>query len=68
MGPKLVLKPKKWIQKAIKVKEKGALHKTLGIPVGQKIPMAKLKQALRSPDLTTRRRAQLAVNLRKSHS
>jgi hypothetical protein len=34
---------KKWIQKAIK--HPGALHKSLGVPAGQKIPANKLAKA-----------------------
>lgn len=34
---------KKWIQGAIK--EKGALHRDLGVPQGQKIPAKKIAKA-----------------------
>ena len=37
-----------WIQKAIKPKTKGALHKALHVPEGQKIPAKKL--AVKSTD------------------
>lgn len=53
---------KKWIQKAIK--KPGALHKTLGVKEGDKIPTAKLKQAEYSKNATTRRRANLAETLK----
>lgn len=46
-------------------KNKGLLHKTLGIPVGEKIPVAKLQEAARSSDETVRKRAQFALNARK---
>lgn len=36
-------KPKKWIAGAIK--NKGALHRELGVPRGKKIPTGKLKSA-----------------------
>jgi hypothetical protein len=35
--------PKNWIAGA--TKNKGALHKNLGVPAGEKIPAAKLKAA-----------------------
>jgi hypothetical protein len=55
----------KWIQKAhIK---KGALHKSLGVPEGEKIPTAKLKKAEHSKDPKTKKRAQLAETLKKMH-
>lgn len=46
-------------------KNKGLLHKTLGIPLGEKIPVAKLQEAARSSDETVRKRAQFALNARK---
>lgn len=56
---------KKWIQKAIK--HPGALHKTLGVKKGQKIPASKLKKAEHSKNPTTRKRAHLAETLKKMH-
>lgn len=56
---------KKWIQGAIK--HPGALHRTLGVPAGQKIPAKKLAQAAKSKNPTTRRRAALAKTLKKMH-
>lgn len=53
----------KWIQKAIK--HKGALHKTLHVPEGKKIPESKLKKAEHSKNPTTRKRAVLAETLKK---
>jgi len=35
----------KWIQKALPPSSKGKLHKKLGVPMGKKIPTAKLKKA-----------------------
>lgn len=55
----------KWIQAAIK--HKGALHKSLGVPEGKKIPASKLKKAEHSKNPTTRKRAVLAETLKKIH-
>jgi len=52
----------KWIGKAIK--HPGALHKTLGVPEGKKIPEKKLKKAEHSKNPTTARRARLAETLK----
>ena len=55
----------KWIQGAhIK---KGALHRQLGVPEGQKIPAAKLAKASHSDNPTLARRANLAKTLGKMH-
>lgn len=54
---------KKWIQSAIK--NKGALSKTLGFPENKNIPMSKIKEAEKSNNLTTRKRAVLAETLKK---
>lgn len=53
---------KKWISKAIK--HPGALHRTLGVPEGQKIPAKKLAKAAHSDNPTTKRRADLAKTLK----
>lgn len=53
---------KGWISGAIK--HPGALHRSLGVPSGQKIPTKKLNAALRSDNPTLRRRAQLAKTLK----
>ena len=53
---------KKWIQGAIK--HKGALHKSLGVPEGKKIPEKKLKKAEHSKNPTLRKRAVLAETLK----
>jgi hypothetical protein len=55
----------KFIQKAIK--HPGALHKTLGVPEGEKIPEKKLKKAEHSKNPTTKKRAVLAETLKKMH-
>ena len=52
-----------WIQGAIK--KPGALHETLGIPKGKKIPTAALKKAEHSKNVATRKRAVLAETLKK---
>ena len=53
---------KNWISGAIK--HPGALHKTLGVPQGKKIPASLLNKAANSKDPTTRRRANLAKTLK----
>lgn len=52
----------KWIQGAIK--HKGALHRSLGVPIGQKIPASKLKKAEKMAGITGKR-ARLAETLKK---
>jgi hypothetical protein len=52
---------RRWIQGAIK--RKGALHRQLGIPVGQKIPLSVLKEAAAAPGKLGQR-ARLALRLR----
>lgn len=51
----------KWIQKAIK--NKGALHKELGVPIGKKIPEKKLISASKKPGKLGKR-ARLAETLK----
>lgn len=53
---------KKWIQTAIK--KPGQLHKDLGIPKGEKIPIEKLKVAAKKTGKVGQR-ARMALNLRK---
>lgn len=53
---------KKWIQKAIK--KPGALHRQMGIPEGQTIPVSRLRSAAKKGG-TLGRRARLALTLRK---
>lgn len=55
--------PKKhWIADA--VKKKGALHKELKVPMGNKISEAKLEKAEKSKNPKLRKRAQLAETLK----
>ena len=56
-------KDKNWIQKAIK--KPGALSKTLGVPEDKNIPMEKLKKAAKTGSPKTKKRANLAITLRK---
>lgn len=56
---------KKWIQGAIK--HPGALHKSLHVKEGEKIPTSKLKKAEHSKNPKTRKRAILAETLKKMH-
>jgi hypothetical protein len=58
----MVEKKKNWIAGA--VKNKGALHKTLHVKAGEKIPESKLKKAEHSKNPTTRKRANLAETLK----
>lgn len=44
--------------------KKGALHKSLGVPKGQKIPEAKLEKAEHSKNPKLARRARLAETLK----
>jgi len=52
-----------WIQKAIG-RDRGKLHRRLGVPQGKKIPLSKLRKAEHSKDLSLRREAILAETLR----
>lgn len=56
---------KKWIKKA--TANKGALHRKLGIPEGEKIPENKLDEAARSSNPTERKEASLARTLKGFH-
>lgn len=55
---------KKWIQGAIK--HKGALHKDLGVPEGEKIPADKLAKAAKKGGKVGQR-ARLAETLKGFH-
>lgn len=55
----------KWIQGAIK--HPGALHKELGVPVGQTIPLKKLHKAAGMGGVEGKR-ARLAETLKKINS
>jgi hypothetical protein len=59
--------PEKWIQGSINPANKGALNRELGVPEGKKIPERKLEKAEHSKNLTLRRRANWAENVKKSH-
>jgi hypothetical protein len=52
---------KNWIAGA--TKNKGALHRKLGVPEGTKIPASKMAQAAKSSDPTERKEASLAKTL-----
>ncbi len=54
---------KKWIKRAIG-ENKGALHRHLGVPEGEKIPEDKLRGAIHSGNSTIRKEAQLAMTLK----
>lgn len=51
-----------WIQGAIR--HPGALHQSLGVPQGQKIPQAKIVKAANSSNPTLAKRARLAEILK----
>ena len=55
----------KWIQSAIK--HPGALHKSLHVPAGEKIPAKKLEKAAHSSNPTLAKRANLAKTLKRMH-
>jgi hypothetical protein len=52
-----------WIKDAIK--KPGALHKSLHVKAGEKIPESKLKKAEHSKNPTLKKRAVLANTLKK---
>lgn len=54
---------KKWMQKAF-AKNRGQLHKDLGVPQDQTIPLAKLQAAAKRKDKVGQR-ARAALNARK---
>lgn len=58
-------KSKRWI--AGMHMKKGALHRQLGVPEGEKIPEAKLEAASHSDNPTLRKRANLAKTLKGMH-
>lgn len=72
----MVRRKRKWIQRALGVRRrrvrgrlrvqarrKGALHRQLGVPLGQKIPLSKLRWAATQPGKLGRR-ARFALNVR----
>jgi hypothetical protein len=56
---------KNWIAKA--TENKGGLHRSLGVPEGEKIPSKKLERATHSDDPKIRKQAALAETLKKLH-
>lgn len=56
---------KKWIAGA--TKNKGALHRELGVPEGKKIPAKKMAKASKSSNPKIRKQAALAKTLGKMH-
>ena len=56
---------KNWIAKA--TENKGGLHRSLGVPEGEKIPSKKLERATHSDDSKIRKQAALAETLKKLH-
>lgn len=56
---------KKWIKGA--TKNKGALHRHLGVPADKPIPEKKLEAAAHSKNPTIRKEAQLAETLKGMH-
>lgn len=54
-----------WIKDA--VKHKGSLHKSLGVPKGEKIPISKINAATHSKNPTLKKKAVLAKTLGKLH-
>jgi hypothetical protein len=55
---------KNWIKGAINPDNKGALHRSLGVPEGKKIPEKKLEKAEHSKNPTLKKQAVLAETLR----
>lgn len=58
------MKSKNWIAKA--TQNRGALHRELGVPLGQKIPEGQLESAAKVPGVEGKR-ARLALTLKKLH-
>ena len=57
---------KNWIAGAVG-KNKGALHRELGVPQGEKIPEKKLNKAAHSDNPRMRKQANLAKTLKGFH-
>lgn len=55
---------KRWIQAALSGSKRGALHRQLGLPVGEKIPLSTLRAAAKKGSTKLARRARLAITLR----
>ena len=56
---------RKWIQGAIK--HPGALHRSLGVPQGEKIPAKRIARAVHSSNPLLAKRARLAQTLKAMH-
>ena len=56
---------KNWIKDAINPKHKGALHKALGVPEGEKIPAKRMAKAAKSTNPKVAKMANLAKTLGK---
>lgn len=56
---------KNWIANA--TKNEGGLHRSLGVPAGEKIPAKKLAKAEHSDNPKIRKQAALAETLKKLH-
>ncbi len=56
-----------WISGAIKPSHRGALHRALGVPVGEKIPAKQMAKAANSNDPKLERMASLAKTLKSFH-
>jgi len=63
MAKKRSKRGKRWIQKALRKHKKGALHRQLGIPEGEVIPLLLLRDAAKEPGLLGQR-ARFAINVR----
>lgn len=61
----MIIKLAAYVAPEIKPSHKGLLHRDLGIPEGQPIPISKLEAAKHSKDPAIRRRANFAINFRK---
>ena len=55
---------RRWIQGAVKKSKKGALHRTLHVPAGKRIPLKLLETAAKKKGFTGKR-ARLALTLRR---
>ena len=49
----------------IKKSHEGKLHRALGVPAGQTIPLGKIERAAHSKSPSLRKEAQFALNARK---
>jgi hypothetical protein len=59
-------KKTKWMQHVSKGLKRGALHRSLGVPLGEKIPASKIEAATHSDNPTLRKRAVLAQTFAKA--